>query len=403
MTETVLQPLVRLGQRLHESRAELTDRWIAAVLVDQEIEHSDQLTHSQLVDHLPAIYDELCRLLVEQNIESSEPAIRKDAQTHGYYRWTQGYRLDELFRELDILRRILGGFFRRFARENSDFVGVAETRAHYLMEELFSILTMNSIRQLVSEQELEIDTYTQRVEKANRELTHQQTLLNNLAASRLQITRSVAHDLRNFLHVFSTALQILQRDPARIGAAVELAQRQTEDMKVLVDQLVEYAVVLSDGGTPAVERFELADLYQELVDSYRPIAETKGLRFVSSLTAQCGVIESDRVRIKQIAFNLLSNAIKYTRQGKIALDIEVAGASHWLLRVTDTGPGIPAEDQERVFAEFERGTEKDIPGIGLGLAIVKELVLALHGEIKCRSETGKGSVFEVRFPRGGAR
>jgi signal transduction histidine kinase len=109
-------------------------------------------------------------------------------------------------------------------------------------------------------------------------------------------------------------------------------------------------------------------------------------------------VTSNRLKVKQVALNLLSNAIKYTSSGEILLNISAVPGERWKLLVADTGVGIGAADQERVFEEFERAAADDIPGAGLGLAIVKELTRTLEGDLRFESAKGHGSVFEVTFP-----
>jgi signal transduction histidine kinase len=76
----------------------------------------------------------------------------------------------------------------------------------------------------------------------------------------------------------------------------------------------------------------------------------------------------------------------------------VCGERQWCLRVSDTGVGIGAADQERVFKEFERANHEDVPGVGLGLAIVRELCRTLHGDLRFASHEGEGTTFEIIFP-----
>jgi signal transduction histidine kinase len=99
-----------------------------------------------------------------------------------------------------------------------------------------------------------------------------------------------------------------------------------------------------------------------------------------------------------VATNLLSNALKYTPEGEIHLTVGTVEADHWYLRVSDTGVGIAPSDQARVFNEFERAADEDIPGAGLGLAIVKELCRTLEGVIHFKSRKGHGTSFEIHFP-----
>ena len=107
---------------------------------------------------------------------------------------------------------------------------------------------------------------------------------------------------------------------------------------------------------------------------------------------------SNRLKLKQVALNLLTNASKYTKVGQVELAMTADGDDQWRLRVSDTGVGIGVSDRERVFKEFERATEDDIPGAGLGLAIVRELSRVLGGQIRFDSHEGEGTTFEIRFP-----
>jgi signal transduction histidine kinase len=107
-------------------------------------------------------------------------------------------------------------------------------------------------------------------------------------------------------------------------------------------------------------------------------------------------VYQDRQRIRQILVNLLGNAVKFTAEGGV--DVRVTGDGHVLrVVVTDTGRGIPADEQGAIFEEFHRGRGGE-PGTGLGLAISLRLAHALGGEVTLRSDEGRGSTFEVSLP-----
>jgi len=167
---------------------------------------------------------------------------------------------------------------------------------------------------------------------------------------------------------------------------------------LLVDEMVDYAVVLSSRDWGALETFELRELYDDLVAAIQPAVEEKGLKFNTTFDPLLSATTSNRLKIKQIALNLLGNAAKYTVTGEIGLFMTTVGQHHFRIRVTDTGIGISEEDKERVFEEFERAAGNDFPGTGLGLAIVRELVESLGGDIGFRSQDGAGCVFEVLLP-----
>ncbi|MFM0238881.1 sensor histidine kinase [Paraburkholderia phytofirmans] len=398
MTDSHVLPLSAFAKQLRLQQVELTERWMKAVFHDAELTESDRLTYEQLADHVPNILDEICSVLESQDMDQVESAIEHDARLHGKLRWKQGYRIDELVRELDLFRQMLTGAIVEFSEARPFFTRRHEERARHFIDEAVSFVTLTSIREVVNERDRKIDDYTGRLERANHELTLKQRLVGDLYESRMQITRSVVHDLRNFLNVFSMALQLISRAPAKVETALALANRQAADMKTLVDELVEYSVVLGDNSPLVLESFALRELFDELVISCESAIEAKGLRLLTAFDGALDVVVSNRLKLKQVALNLLTNAAKYTKAGQVELSMTATENDRWRLRVSDTGVGIGASDRERVFKEFERATDEDIPGAGLGLAIVKELCRVLQGEIRFDSQEGEGTIFEISFP-----
>ncbi|SIO57010.1 sensor histidine kinase [Paraburkholderia phenazinium] len=398
MSDTQVRPLRAFAESLRLDQVNLTERWMRAVFHDTELSDADRLTYEQLSDHIPAILEEICSALEDQDLDQVEPAIERNARKHGKLRWKQGYRIDELVRELDLFRQMLAGQIVQFSESRPYFTRRHEERARHFIDEAVSFVTLTSIREVVTERDRKIDDYTGRLERANHELTLKQKLVGDLYESRMQITRSVVHDLRNFLNVFSMALQLMSRAPTKVEAALALANRQAVDMKVLVDELVEYSVVLGDTNPLVVEAFPLRELFDELVASCGPAIEAKGLRLSPIFDAGLSTVVSNRLKLKQVALNLLTNASKYTKVGQVELAMTTDGDDRWRLRVSDTGVGIGVSDRERVFEEFERATGDDIPGAGLGLAIVRELSRVLGGQIRFDSYEGEGTSFEITFP-----
>ena len=112
------------------------------------------------------------------------------------------------------------------------------------------------------------------------------------------------------------------------------------------------------------------------------------------------------MRLKQILLNLLSNACKFTKEGEVALRVrKIADGRDWVeLAVADSGIGMTAEQQAKLFEEFsqaDRMTAQRFGGTGLGLAITRKLARMMGGDVTVKSEPGKGSVFTVRLPGGG--
>jgi signal transduction histidine kinase len=400
MTDVRAAPLHRFADFLRHERTRLTERWIKAVFGDAGVAEADNLTYEQLADHLPKILDELCEALDAEALERAESAIEGEARQHGVVRWRQGYRIEEVVRELDLFHETLDSALEAFANTDSTFTRRHERRARRLIAEALSFVALTSIREAVGERDRKLDEYTRKLERVNDELTRKQRLVSELYESRMHITRSVVHDLRSFLNTFSVVLQLIERAPAKAEAALKLANRQAADMKQLVDQMLAYSVILGDDTPLIVEQFSPRELFDELVATSRPAIEEKGLRLRTHFDAMLSLVTvtSNRLKVKEIAVNLLSNATKYTTSGEVELAFATPEPLHWSIRVSDTGAGIALSDADRVFDEFERAAGEDVPGTGLGLAIVKELCRVLHGKIRFVSSKGCGTTIEIQFP-----
>jgi signal transduction histidine kinase len=225
MTDTHASPLRNFSDFIRTERPRLTRQWMNAIASDVDLVEADKLTYQQLVDHLPEILDGLCAALDSEDLERVETSIERNAKKHGKVRWRQGYRIEELVRELDLFHQVLDDALEEFAAQDSTFTRRHESRARRLIAEAFSMVSYTSIKEVVSERDRKIDEYTGRLERANHELTLKQRLVGDLYESRMQITRSVVHDLRNFLNAFSIALQLIARAPSRAETALTLANR----------------------------------------------------------------------------------------------------------------------------------------------------------------------------------
>src|SRR3989449_4151271 len=135
------------------------------------------------------------------------------------------------------------------------------------------------------------------------------------------------------------------------------------------------------------------------------LAEKNQNRLVVEAQENLGALNADSMRLKQILLNLLSNACKFTKEGEVALRVrKVADGRDWVeLAVADTGIGLTAEQQAKLFQEFTQAdslTARRYGGTGLGLALSRKLARMMGGDVTVTSEPGKGSVFTVRLPTG---
>jgi adenylate cyclase len=135
------------------------------------------------------------------------------------------------------------------------------------------------------------------------------------------------------------------------------------------------------------------------------LAEKNKNRLIVEAQENLGALDADAMRLKQILLNLLSNGCKFTKEGEVGLRVrKVADGRDWVeLAVADTGIGLTAEQQAKLFQEFTQAdslTARRYGGTGLGLALSRKLARMMGGDVTVASEPGKGSVFTVRLPGG---
>ena len=173
-------------------------------------------------------------------------------------------------------------------------------------------------------------------------------------------------------------------------------------LAALVDQVLTLSRLDAERDRVKREPVDLGALARDTAALVEPLARQKGLDFVVEAPEAGPVAETDANKVRQVLFNLLGNAVKFTERGEVRLRVALEGQCA-VLEVCDTGEGISPEHLGRIWEPFwqaARGVEGRPPGTGLGLGIVRRLVRLLGGEIRARSEPGRGSVFTVELPRG---
>jgi signal transduction histidine kinase len=229
-----------------------------------------------------------------------------------------------------------------------------------------------------------------------------------LAASQFKskLLANVSHEMRTPLHAIMGYAEILEQ-----GVYGEITSQQRKATnKILtgssilldfINNLLDKAQLESGKLNFNLKPFSLADLVEEVHAQTSVLAEAKGLLFTSSVADNMPkIIFGDRYWLRQLMFNLISNAIKFTEEGSVSLTLNRVEEG-WYFQVKDTGPGIPAEAQARIFEAFEQGSNDhagSTKGIGLGLSIVKEVTTLMEGDVTVTSELGVGTIFTVTLP-----
>ena len=220
---------------------------------------------------------------------------------------------------------------------------------------------------------------------------------------------SMSHELRTPLNAilgFTGTLLMELPGPLNAEQSKQLRTVQTNGRHLLsiINDLLDLAKIESGKVELHMEQVECRALLEETAAGLSSLAEEKGLALELRLPRNEVMVCSDRRVISQILINLVNNAIKFTESGVVGIELTVPGAPASEVRVTvsDTGPGIHPEDQDRLFAAFEQldhGTARQ-EGTGLGLYICRRLCELIDARITFESELGQGSRFTLRLAPG---
>jgi PAS domain S-box-containing protein len=218
-----------------------------------------------------------------------------------------------------------------------------------------------------------------------------------LEAQKARFVASASHELRTPITNLKTRLYLAQRQPERMPIHLQILEQVTDQMKVLVDNLLDMSRF--ERGVIHLDRQDiiLQDLLGGVVSLQQPEAEQKRQTLTSELPLPPMMLNVDAPRLTQVITNLVMNAINYTPEGgAIVVRAVPDGGDHVLIQVGDSGVGIPPEHLPHVFEPFYQGTNAS-KGIGLGLSIAKEIIEMHGGEISVESEVGKGTCFTIRM------
>ena len=216
---------------------------------------------------------------------------------------------------------------------------------------------------------------------------------------------AASHDLRQPLHALGLYLSALKAhiSTQRGHGILENISRSTEALNELLSSLLDISKLDAGVIDATEESFSLDIVFEQLHQTFQPEALENGLALDVNQTDLW--VKSDRVLLERILRNLVSNGLKYTSEGSVSLNAEKHGDKVSIF-VTDTGHGIPKNEQEAIFNEYYQlhNPERDrAKGLGLGLSIVRRLAKLLELEVKIVSEHAQGTTFEILVQEGEPR
>jgi two-component system phosphate regulon sensor histidine kinase PhoR len=233
---------------------------------------------------------------------------------------------------------------------------------------------------------------------------HDLTEIEQLNRVRQDFVANVSHELRTPLTSLrgyaETLLDGGLEDVEHREGFVRTIRDQAVRLSALVEDLLSLAELERPGAGLRSDRFDLREVVEQQVATVRPRAERSGLELALDPGPPVEVT-ADRVRIEQVVANLLDNATKYTEQGHVRARVGAAGPVVWC-EIEDTGPGIPLEDQPRIFERFyrvDKARAREKGGTGLGLSIVKHVVALHGGTLAVKSRPAEGSTFRFEIPK----
>src|SRR5215471_19369915 len=236
--------------------------------------------------------------------------------------------------------------------------------------------------------------------------------IENVRASehKSQFVASMSHELRTPLNAIIGLTEMMVTNATRFGTekAQEPLQRVNRagiHLLGLINQVLDLSKIEAGKLEFNPQTVQLTPLINEVIGTAGQLAEKNKNRLVVDAQENLGVLTVDPMRLRQILLNLLSNACKFTTQGEVKLQARrMVDGRDWIeLAVVDTGIGMTAEQQAKLFEAFsqaEAATAQRFGGTGLGLAITRKLARMMGGDVTVTSEQGKGSVFTVRLPGG---
>ncbi len=286
-----------------------------------------------------------------------------------------------------------------------DLAAMEQGAADYLEKSrLDATLLDRSIRYAMQQRRYEIELERQ-VRERTEELARANEALKSADQRKDEFLATMAHELRNPLAPIRNALEIMRvaaSNPGAIDRARDIVERQVGQMVRLINDLLDVSRITRGKLALKMESIGVGEAIEAALEISRPLLDEAGLSFKQSMASTSLRVRGDRLRLAQVFANLLNNAAKYTeRGGTVSLHAD-REQNEVVVRVRDTGVGIPRDILPHVFELFtqvDRTLNRSQGGLGIGLALVKQIVLMHGGRVAARSDgIGKGAEFIVRLP-----
>lgn len=247
----------------------------------------------------------------------------------------------------------------------------------------------------------------QKLKNANLELLKFNDKLKEMDRLKTEFFSNISHEFRTPLTLMlAPAEELLSKqesiDPNRIRSNIEIIHRNALRLLKLVNTLLDFSRIEAGRAKAAYEATDLSKLTADLASNFSSASELSDLKLIIDCPPMKEWVEVDRDMWEKIVLNLLSNAFKFTQRGSISISTRSENGKA-VLRVKDTGIGIPKEALPKLFERFyrvENSQGRSFEGTGIGLSLVQELVKLQGGSIEVTSTLGEGTTFTIYMPLG---
>jgi signal transduction histidine kinase len=367
-----------LGAELHRRSAELTRVWLDRLTARLDVHPRRIFPSDTLLNHIPEVLKAISDYLCSGGTSAAAELVREELGKLARMRRKQGYEVDEILGEFEILGEILFTALKEEARSYGQ--KVAPAYAIEVSERLYhALMAVASITAATFREE----GFRDRRERAR--------LLGNFG-------RDLAHELRNRLGTAESALYLFLQ-PGVAPAAREKARAALSNsllrIRGVADDVRALAIAQGSEETAQGRRLSLRQLLQETLVAVASLAEDREVRFEAQ--EPIPDVQVDATRVELVLINLIGNAVKYCDPEKPERWVRISARrtedGFWQIAIADNGLGIPADMQALVFEQFVRAHPAIADGTGLGLSIAREAVAQLGGRIWLESESGAGTTF----------
>lgn len=370
---------------------------MARVRSDGTVGGTQRLTYEAVLAGLPGLIAAIAHLLQQFSAQSQPTAGILQSSMHALQpeisQASQGHDAEEIVREYAIFRDVMFDVLEAELLRSEPTLLFRTTR---LIDGAIDQVIAFNLKRLTEKRLRDVNVLYDEMVTSNQELDR---LLRN---EQTNLTH-LAHELKSPLSCIIGYSDLFLRQQDDSGNVhldfIERVLSSGRKLLEMINDSLEMSLYQSGKVTISPELVQICEMVEEVVAVLDMLARQKGLAVVVSRSSVHTPIFTDKNRLRQVVTNVISNAIRYTETGSIRVQVRAALESVEI-EVADTGVGIEAAEQARIFEPYYQGQAgQDLPSsTGLGLAIAHQMVTLLQGSIRLTSELGVGSTFTIILP-----